>query len=79
MTCKYQKERIKTTKKMWKHHFPNNTSKSMAEFLDFQGQIHVTLNWLKWKLLDMMHALDTYKFEMDQIKSNWEKLAKTFF
>ena len=32
--------------------------------------------WQKFKLLlDIMHVLDTYKFKMDQINSNREKVA----
>ena len=50
----------------------------MGIFLDFQGQITPVCGptWPKFKLLlDIMHVLDTYKFKMDRIKSNREKVA----
>ena len=36
--------------------------------------------WLKFELLlDIMHVLYTYEFKMDQINSNPEKVATSFF
>ena len=73
ITCKYQKDRIQ-----------NNQEKVETPFhallvfggyrLDVQGQ--KTPIWPKFELLlDIMHILDTYKFKMNTITSNREKVA----
>ena len=35
--------------------------------------------WSKFKLLDIMHFLNAYKFMMDKINSNREKVATSIF
>ena len=81
ITCKYHIDRIKTTKKQWRHHFPHYKSmgfsfgRSRADNSMVGGPI-----WPKFELiLDIMHVLDTYNFKMDRINSNREKVATSIF
>ena len=68
-------------KKRWKSLFPHYKSMgvsfrcSRADNSIFCGPI-----WSKFELLlDIMHVLNIYKFKMDQIKSNREKVAQSIF
>ena len=72
------KNRLKTTKESWKHHFPHY--KSIVVFLDIQVQItpyNVVLSGRNSKYI--MHVLDTYKFKMDWIDTKREKWKNQFF
>ena len=52
----------------------------MGVFLDFNGSILRGPIWSKFELLlDIMHTLNTYKFMIDQINSNREKVATSIF
>ena len=77
------KKRIgsKTTKKKWRHHFPQYKSMgvvfrcSRADNSVVGGPI-----WPKFELgQDNMHVLVTYKFKMDRINSNREKGVMLIF
>ena len=81
ITCKYQKDRIKTTKKQWRHHFPHY--KSMGVFFKLSRADNSIVGgpiWPKFQLLlDIMHVPDTYKIKMDRINSYREKVATSIF
>ena len=71
ITCKYEKDPIKTAEKKLQDRFSNYKSlgvflrRSRADNFIVPGPI-----WPKFKLLlDIMHVLDTYKFKMDRINS----------
>ena len=71
----------KKNKKRWKHLLPHYKSmgvffrRSRADNSKLCGQM-----WSKFELLlDIMHVLYTYKFKMNQINSNREKVATSIF
>ena len=71
----------KTTEKKWKHHFPHY--KSMGVFLRRSraaDSVVGGLIWPKFELVqDIMDVLVTYKFKVDLINSNREKVATSIF
>ena len=71
----------KTTEKKWKHHFPHY--KSMGIFLRRSRAANSAVGgpiWLKFQLVrDIMDVLVTYKFKMDLINSNREKVPTLIF
>ena len=71
----YQKIGSKTTKKMWRHHFPHYKSMGVIFRCSRAGNSVVGgPSWPKFELIqDNTHVLLTYKFKMDRINSNREK------
>ena len=76
ITCKYEKDRIKTIKKKWRHHF--SIVSISGYFLDVQMQITRSIVdgpiLPKFELFqNNLHVLVTYEFNMDRTNSNREK------
>ena len=77
ITCKYEKDLIKTAKKKWQRRFPHY--KSMGVFFRLSRADNTIVGgpiWLNFELLlDVMRVLNTYKFKMHPLNSNREKVA----
>ena len=73
--------RSKTDEKKWQHCFP--LYKTMVVFLRRSREDNFIVHgpiWPKFELLlDIMHVLHTDKSKMDQINSNQEKVATSFW
>ena len=81
ITCKYQKDRIKTTKEQRRHHLPH--CKSMGVHFSLSSADNSIVGGPIWPKcyfpLDIMHVLNAHTFEMHRIKSNREKVATSIF
>ena len=80
ITCKYEKDRtINSPEKVETPSFP----KSMGVIFRSSGAVNSVVGgpiWPKFKLVrDIMDVLVTYKFKMDLINSNREKVATSIF
>ena len=71
--CKYEKDRIKTDEKKWKHHFFLHYNLSVA--METSSR-----NWPNFKFMQaLMYVIVTCKYKMDPIKKKREKEATPFF
>ena len=72
ITCKYDKDRIKTAEKKWQHRFSIIT---LSVAMETSSRI-----WPNSKLIQaLMYVIVTCKYEMDPMKNSREKVATTFF
>ena len=63
ITCKYEKDRIKTAEKKWQHHFSIIT---LSVAMETSGEI-----WPNFILIQaLMYVIVTSKYEMDPIKNS---------
>ena len=73
ITCKYEKDRIKTAEKKWQHRFFPIITLSFA--MGTSSRI-----WPNFKLIQaLMYVIVPCKYEMDPIKNSREKVATPFF
>ena len=81
ITCKYEKDRTINSREKVRHHISHY--KSMGVFFRHSGAVNSVVGgpiWPKFKLFrDIMDVLVTYKFKMDLINSNREKVATLIF
>ena len=71
ITCKYEKERIKTAEKKWQHDFSIIT---LSVAMENSSRI-----WPNFKLIQaLMYVIVSCKYEMDPIKNSREKVATLF-
>ena len=69
ITCKYEKDRIKTAKKKWQYLLFLNITLTVA--METSSRI-----WPNFKLIQvLMYVIVTCKYEMDPIKNTGEKVA----
>ena len=71
ITCKYEKDRIKTAEKKWQHRLPIIT---LSVAMETSSGI-----WPNFKLIQaLMYVIVTCKYEMDPMKNSQEKVATPF-
>ena len=71
ITCKYEKDRIKTAEKKWQHRF---SIIFLSVAMGTSGEI-----WQNFKLIQaLMYVIVPCKYEMDPIKNSREKVAIPF-
>ena len=80
ITCKYEKDRTINSRE--KVETPSHY-KSVGVFFRRSGAVNSVVGgpiWPKFKLVrDIMDVLVTYKFKMDLVNSNREKVATSIF